>query len=88
MLATSRKCSHGHVHDEFDYYHLLHQLYRLQCHAELKKMLEHKVVKGAPIHVKFPPTQLPCAACLQVNTIASQVPALTATHRKAAYGAK
>jgi hypothetical protein len=26
-LATSRKCSYGQVHDEFDQYHLLHELY-------------------------------------------------------------
>ena len=74
VLATSRKCSHGHVHDEFDQHHLLHELYGHPCDAELKRMLLHKVVKGAPINVKFPPKPLPCAACLQVNTIASQVP--------------
>ncbi len=60
-------------------------LSRHPCDAELKKMLQHKVVHGALIHVKFPPTQLPCAACLQVNTIAYQVRALPATHRKAMY---
>jgi hypothetical protein len=48
-------------------------------------MLLHKVGKGVPINVKFPPKPLPCAACLQVNTIASQVPPSTATHRKATH---
>ncbi len=49
-------------------------------------MLQHKVVKDAPINIKLPPTQLPCAAYLQVNTIASRVSALPAEHhRKAAY---
>jgi hypothetical protein len=48
-------------------------------------MLQHKVVKGAPINIKIPPTPLPCAECPQVNTIASQVPPSTATHRNAEY---
>jgi hypothetical protein len=73
------------VHDEFDQYYLLHEMYGHPCDAELKKMLQHKVVKGAPIDIKFQATSLPCAACLQVNTIASQVPSLTVTHRKAEY---
>ncbi len=49
--------------------------------AELKHILQNTVVKDAPINIKFPPTPLPCVACLQVNTIASQVPPSTATHR-------
>jgi hypothetical protein len=73
------------VHDEFDEYHLMHELYGHPHDAELKQMLQHKVVKGAPINIRFPPTPLPCATCLQVNTIASQVPPSTATHRKAEY---
>jgi hypothetical protein len=56
----------------------------LRCRAE-EDAAEKKVVKGAPINVKFPLTPLPCAACLQVNTIASQVPQSTATPRKAEY---
>jgi hypothetical protein len=83
--ATSRKCSHSHVHNEFDEYHLLHELYGHPCDALLKRMLTHNVVKGAPINVKFPPKPLPCAACRQVNTIASQVQPSIATHRKADY---
>jgi hypothetical protein len=27
VMASSRKCSHGHVHDEFAQYHLMHELY-------------------------------------------------------------
>jgi hypothetical protein len=84
VLATTRKCSHGHVHDEFAQYHLLHEVYGPPCNADLKRMLQHKVVKGALIIVKFPPKPFPCAACLQVNTIASRVLAQAATHIKAA----
>ncbi len=60
-------------------------LYGHPCDAKLKTILQHNIVKDAPINIKFPPTPLPCAACLQVNTIASQVPPSTATHRKAEY---
>jgi hypothetical protein len=41
VLPTSLKCSHGHVHDEFDQYHLVHELYDHPCEAELKKMLQY-----------------------------------------------
>jgi hypothetical protein len=74
VLATSRKCSHGHVHDEFDQAEEA-ELYGQPCDAELKRILQHKVVRGAPIKVQFP----------LINTIASQVPPSTATHRKAPY---
>jgi hypothetical protein len=64
----------------------MHELYGHPCDAELKKMLQNKVVKDAPINIKFPPRQLPCPACLQVNTIACRVSVLPAEHhRKATY---
>jgi hypothetical protein len=83
-MASSCKCSHGHVHDAFDPYRLMHELYGHLCNAELKTILQNKVVQDTPINIKFRPTQLPCAACLQVNTITSRVSALPAEHHRSA----